>query len=1100
MADLKQPSPNPAGNAFVWVAIVAAAVAYVGSRANLESLRPQANEPSPIHASAKQDIDARLWQDPFGTVLQADGARYGWTTTEASTNGLKPLTRDPKQDAHYQSPLANTDAATQVIGIIVPGDSYSETVEFRRRTRYAVLAAFHVLGYSPTDAQHIGVYIPPRPQGQGANPDEGGPQFVPYEFLDPQPGGHARVLLWLDEEALGDKPLDQLARFFCNLDSPSIRNSGVRILGPEGSDTLLAMAQDAQDWNAAWGRCNPSSGGGRRATGTAHEVRSTASSGSKAPGLQVYDYSATADPLALCRQAARGGRTTRDSCLGGDWVASQFSDAGIGFMRATATDDVLARAIRAELTSRNIRPGVHGARVLLISELDTLYGRSLPLAVARCLESRSTDGSCDETGTDDTINEHAVSWLIRYSYLRGLDGQTTATPAKAAQTAGASAGTGTAADTKSAGATTGSSSPNAAGLLSETALGEGQGDYLTRMAAGLREQDAQLRNGGDEGIVAVGVLGSDVYDKLLVFEAVKSALPHALFFTTDLDERFVSPAHNVSTVNLIVASSLGLSLRHSLQQDIPPFRGSYQTTAFLATLMAACRDCASPGSTRSEAREAQVASAWFSRAATFEIGRTRPILLHAKESPSRNDCGDGAGPPDVFACSSVLPAYRLHRSSDPQVVGLFILEAIAVGVLSAFLLRFGMGRPPCLRRRLLDIARWLIPLLLGVLVLAFQLWDRGLFEHADMTLLFQGVSLWPSICIQLLSVVFGIAVIFNVGRSSEANLRRIRELLFMGPFMRNLEKNRRIQKFQWQRALPLQIRQCEHVSGPGQDPTEPTDASDDRAKEFWVRYVDYARHGVQFCRVCALTLVGLLVAWALHLVFPSPLQPVGAPTSSLCTVVALLDAITTLAVAVYIGDITLYSRLFVREAFARDSDPPLWSDDAKQEFGRQLLGDKEFDPKSKTQNRLVTTTMTLLYVSERTKCITAFIYYPFIMIALSVMSHSPVLGPLGFGPWSIAVQAMSLLVAFLSAAALRSAAEDARAETIRKLKILKWQTLTPESRNEIGGRLDLLLEYVSELREGAFSPLSQQPFVRALLLPLATYGSTLLVSLLSIAS
>lgn len=143
------------------------------------------------------------------------------------------------------------------------------------------------------------------------------------------------------------------------------------------------------------------------------------------------------------------------------------------------------------------------------------------------------------------------------------------------------------------------------------------------------------------------------------------------------------------------------------------------------------------------------------------------------------------------------------------------------------------------------------------------------------------------------------------------------------------------------------------------------------------------------------------------------------------------------------------------------------------------------------------TTMTIAYVTERTRCITPFIYYPFILIALSVIARSPVLGPATFDPASITVAAVGLLVAFLSAVALRSAAEDARNETMRNLTMLKWRALAPDSPPELRQRLDLLLDRVAALHEGAFSPLSQQPVVRALLLPLASYGSTLLISVLS---
>ena len=70
----------------------------------------------------------------------------------------------------------------------------------------------------------------------------------------------------------------------------------------------------------------------------------------------------------------------------------------------------------------------------------------------------------------------------------------------------------------------------------DRAEGQSQFDYLQppgRPASSnwMRSSDATI----DDGIEAVGVLGSDVYDKLLVLQALRPLLPNAWFFTTDLD-------------------------------------------------------------------------------------------------------------------------------------------------------------------------------------------------------------------------------------------------------------------------------------------------------------------------------------------------------------------------------------------------------------------------------------------------------------------------------------------------------------------------------------------------------------------------------------
>jgi hypothetical protein len=52
-----------------------------------------------------------------------------------------------------------------------------------------------------------------------------------------------------------------------------------------------------------------------------------------------------------------------------------------------------------------------------------------------------------------------------------------------------------------------------------------------------------------------------------------------------------------------------------------------------------------------------------------------------------------------------------------------------------------------------------------------------------------------------------------------------------------------------------------------------------------------------------------------------------------------------------------------------------------------------------------------------------------------------------------------------------------------------------KGRDATAGQFEKLLADTEELREGAFAPWGSQPLVRALLLPLLTYGGTMLVHL-----
>jgi len=69
-------------------------------------------------------------------------------------------------------------------------------------------------------------------------------------------------------------------------------------------------------------------------------------------------------------------------------------------------------------------------------------------------------------------------------------------------------------------------------------------------------------------------------------EALRSALPNAIFFTNQLDARLAHPDEWRWTRNLVVGSPFGFDLGKKYQ-DVPPFAESNQTAFYTATLLAA---------------------------------------------------------------------------------------------------------------------------------------------------------------------------------------------------------------------------------------------------------------------------------------------------------------------------------------------------------------------------------------------------------------------------------------------------------------------------------------------------------------------------------
>src|SRR5208283_840249 len=106
-----------------------------------------------------------------------------------------------------------------------------------------------------------------------------------------------------------------------------------------------------------------------------------------------------------------------------------------------------------------------------------------------------------------------------------------------------------------------------------------QFDYASRLGDFLKDQDRVL-NQTDGRIVAVGMTGSDFYNKLNLLQALRERLPGAVFFTTDLDARLWSPNFIGFTRGLLVASAYGLDPgagQLSSADQFMPFRDVYQT-------------------------------------------------------------------------------------------------------------------------------------------------------------------------------------------------------------------------------------------------------------------------------------------------------------------------------------------------------------------------------------------------------------------------------------------------------------------------------------------------------------------------------------------
>src|SRR4029450_9841229 len=103
----------------------------------------------------------------------------------------------------------------------------------------------------------------------------------------------------------------------------------------------------------------------------------------------------------------------------------------------------------------------------------------------------------------------------------------------------------------------------------------------------MKEDTTRWKRKDGLGIRSIGLLGSDIYDKLMILRALRPQFPDAVFFTNNYDAHFERRDDWGDAHNLGIASPFCSTLPEIyLQQHIAPFRDNNQTSTYVGTLVA----------------------------------------------------------------------------------------------------------------------------------------------------------------------------------------------------------------------------------------------------------------------------------------------------------------------------------------------------------------------------------------------------------------------------------------------------------------------------------------------------------------------------------
>ena len=1007
--------------------IVAALAGIIAHYKPLVSARPASPNEKSVEIVADQDVDARLWQDPFGVVqkekaaLDAELLVRKVPRSRVERHETAALARLIKETAGETG-----EGSVLLLAVMLDSGPYLEQAESRLRARQAVLLGLSESGYVPVDGEHLGFVVEeqwPKENSAGAAATDGS-LLIAWEqckvAVDFDTAARKRLpsaaqasapvaadgnnierifVLWLPAASFNPRPLGNFAALLRKL-APDVRSEiEVKMIGPANSTGLRAMLQETAEWSAT--------------KNLTHDK--------DLDGVAIFSARATAPDKALLDEAQLN-RTVNASQTIEDLIEAGVSRGprgGLQFRRTVLTDDELLGALIDELALRQVHvvpwqdekkkwwPADH---VVVLTEWDNAYGRSL----ANTFEDEARRATPPGAPKDF---RHRIEFC---RYMHGIDGRLPGDAPKEEKDDSQKAG--------SAGAV-------------EATEGLNQADFLRRLAERLKEEDAARQRGGDTGLRAIGLLGSDIYDKLMILRALRPEFPDAIFFTNNYDAHFEQRDAWADAHNLVIASPFSGTFRFEEKTRVAPFRDSNQTSMYAGTLAAIGKVT----DLRQIVRQPHI----------FEISRKGAEELITEPDPASALL---ANPVEADGFSAWLGSPGVGVSLAMVGIGLFSMAGWIILSMVDRRLAGGGGLPDKIKRACASTPIWLM---LGVPIILFSVAALSVSGTAvfEPFAFFSGISIWPSEMLRLIAALLAIHFIIKAHIDLDANERELTRRFGLAKLP--------VEKWHW-RKMRIGLRRW-HKEHPDWMKPEPAIT----AKEAWAAYLQRNQFWPRLIRVGVLLAIYAVFSIGLFALFRTPVTPARGDAAFCVDLWILLPAIAGLMLLTfYVVDAIRLSSNFIRIITGGVRQ---WEPEISESRGRIPPLEKED----------LARYYDIAFVAERTEVVAPLIWYPLVVLAMMVLARSTY-----FDNWTwafslILIFTLNALWAFGAAALLRRAAEQLRAAAISSLEVLRIKSYKEPERQAMFAEL---IGEIRGLKRGAFAPLSEQPFVRAVILPSGGLG------------
>lgn len=1060
----------------------------------LKSMRPptMAGELKPQVTEGM--VHARLWEDPLeaaNRVTKSEGTVKKMVgDAQDDVDRVRSLRDelDRKINQHPGLPIT-------VLLVVTEGGASGESRETRIRDRYAIGSALGVACYVPEREDRLS-YI----EWQDRT---GLSQVVPYEWYEQGPRkcsldrawAQTVLIMWIHGDVTGDHPISALQRLTQSIlckegttaaclrarngtvlhDSQRKERVRFKIVGPRSSSAFRTLLEESV--GAVQGHNKP---------------LIWANAGDR---VELYSPWATATPKLLThgivlKDEPPDSTPCKSADAGLEHLCRILLWSGIEIKHSIGSDDQLFESLIHELERRRVK--FQRDAVILIAEWDSFYGRVMPVEFTAQVCHRIAQRSSEENGAikpeqlarirdncgtlnkaielqlDDPVGTRGMGLnLWRYSYLRGLDGEIV--------------GGGKAEATKGSGT---KSVKNVFRELHERPVGTSQFDYAQRLAARIERDMAEEANwqqvsAEDDPVstlkherpehqppAAIGILGSDAYDALLILQAMRERFPGVIFFTTDLDGRLIFAEDYQSTRNLVIASHYGLELYQDLQRDVPPFRSSYQTSVYLATLQAIgyvqpLTVCPPVGGPLTEASGPLVSPCgykanrlpdhvWFNnreRPRLFEVGRHGGVDL---------------------SVGSITEGYTLHpprvdlSNDDPQTDGRRPGSGVVygtAGLIYLTMLVIGWTKP--------TINRWLTAHLsavvfgaagAAVLAVLIDQWVLGwVLRHHDAGepfYWFEGVSVWPTELLRGLATMLALLFMAKAWHDLRQNMTALEARYGLSG---SADKP---QASGWRHYLDSAL----WVLSPHRS------NNDESVGTLWRQYREAGSGQHRLPRL--LLLVGVYVGAFFLLWKVMGAEDLTGPcrgelSCRLDLILALASNISLVALNVFVLDAVLLCRRWIgllakaggSWSYILASRLPLLSD-------KQVVHAQEL--------------MRIELIAQRTEVVNRMVRYPFLVLLFMILARNEYFDDWHFPLMFIAGWVVNALLAMGAALLLYRAAEEVRNACVSELnrQVLQGLSLGPAGEADVNVSRQII-QAIEAVGQGAFVPLYQQPVVES---------------------